>query len=96
MNPYPDEALLPSCCYTVHTSSPLLTLSQVAGLLHRKGIPVDTILSQCLSEQHHRLLVVCRVEKDRVAYLGRHLEEVPGVLSVDWLQHRARTRPFGR
>lgn len=96
MNPYPDEGMMPSCCYTLHTSSPLATLSQVACLLDKKGIPVDTILSQCLSATHHRLLLVCRVEKDRIAYLGRHLEEVVGVLSVDWLQSRARTRPFGK
>ena len=88
------EASKRSCAYIMRVRSPMQTLEKISELLAKKGLEVDMVHLQVLESGDARLIIHCAVEKDKIAFIGRHFEEMSGVKAVDWMNARTRIKQY--
>ncbi len=82
------------CAFVVEIRPPLSTLQRISELLAGKSVKLETMQLLVLVNGNGRLTINCALEQDRTAYVGRCLEKIPGVLTVDWMNLRTRAKRY--
>ncbi len=88
------KALKHPCAFIMTIKPPMQTLEKICELLAQKEIKVDTMQLGVQDSGDGKLVIHCEIEKDRVAYIGRHLEKMNGVKTIDWMHARTREKLY--
>ena len=88
------KALKHPCAFIMTIKPPLQTLEKICELMAQKEIKVDTMQLLVQDTCDGKLVIHCEIEKDRVPYIGRHLEKIHGVKTIDWMHSRTREKLY--
>lgn len=82
------------CAFVLEIDLPLVIMQRICELLADKSVKLESMQLLVLVNGNGRLTINCGLEKDRTAYVGQCLERIPGVISVDWMNLRTRSKRF--
>jgi hypothetical protein len=82
------------CTYVIEAKSPVETLQKVCGLLTELNVEVEALQLMVTQPGRGKLVIHCETEKDRTAYIGRQVEDLAGVESIEWINMRTRQRRY--
>lgn len=88
------QALKHPCAFVMTIKPPLRTLEKICDLLAQKEIKIDTLQLLVQDTGDGKLVIHCEIEKDRVPYIGRHLEKIYGVKAIEWMHSRVREKQY--
>jgi len=89
-----NDTIFRSCAFVLKLNKPLNTLTKISELLAQKTVRVSSLYAQFLEKGDAVLVIHCVLEKDKIAYIGRHFERMSGVTEVDWMNARTRIKQF--
>jgi hypothetical protein len=88
------EALKYLCAFIMIIRPALKTLEKICELLAEKKIKVDMMQLQSQESGDDRLLIHCEIERDRITYILKYIEKIPGVQTTDWMYSRVREKRY--
>ena len=82
------------CAFILTIRTPLSGMQAICKLLLEKEVKVESMQLLIIENGTGRLVVNCKLVKDRTAYIGQCLEKLDDVLEAEWINLRFRQKRF--